>query len=124
MRDWKQYCSNKQAYNIKGDVVTVELSKNRKHDIRVIELQHGYKLRGRVLEHKNCLPDIDIFKKIGEGNRNIYFAAFHFDNDRNVVGESWIPEESMSSENFLMQMKKLALECDRMEFVLTGKDYY
>jgi hypothetical protein len=39
-----------------------------------------------------------------------------------LIAEAWIPKAGLTAEEFQLYVRTVALESDRFEYVLTGKD--
>ena len=48
--------------------------------------------------------------------------GFRIDHRGRVVGEAWVPKAGLSAAEFQLYLRTAAVECDRFEYVLTGRD--
>ncbi|AUX27009.1 uncharacterized protein SOCEGT47_075820 [Sorangium cellulosum] len=48
--------------------------------------------------------------------------GFRLEDRGRLVGEAWIPKAGLSVEEFATCVRQVAVECDRLEYLLTGKD--
>jgi hypothetical protein len=55
-------------------------------------------------------------------NRAASLVGFRVDERGRLVGESWVPTEGLTRDEFLLYVRGLAAACDLFEFQLTGKD--
>lgn len=57
-------------------------------------------------------------------NRFSDLLGFTIDSRGRLVGETWIPLEELTAEEFRVYVEELARVCDWHEFRLTGQDVY
>jgi len=55
-------------------------------------------------------------------NRATSLVGFRIDRKGRLVGESWLPKVGVTAEEFQFYVRTIATECDRFEFILTGRD--
>jgi hypothetical protein len=72
--------------------------------------------RGRLEE----ISDVAI--RVWKRNRLTRLVGFRIDQRGHLVGDSWIPKAGLSSDEFLLVLRRLAAESDRLEYLLTGRD--
>ena len=83
----------------------------------------GVIYRGCVTKRLSC--EISRRSKIGSPrlrNRTAALVGFRIDNRSRLVGEAWVSKSGLTTEEFELYVRNLAAECDRFEFVLTGRD--
>ena len=47
---------------------------------------------------------------------------FRVDRRGRLVGEAWVPKPGLDADEFLLYVRRVAEECDRFEYILTGRD--
>ena len=57
-------------------------------------------------------------------NRRTDVVNFTFDRQRRLIGRIEHPYETLDPEELYFYLSRLAIECDRMEYVLTGRDVF
>jgi hypothetical protein len=57
-----------------------------------------------------------------ERNRQSDLVGFKTDRRGRLVGEAWVPRAGLGSEEWSMCVAAVARSCDRLEYLLTGKD--
>jgi len=48
--------------------------------------------------------------------------GFRIDRRGRLVGEAWVPKAGLTGEEFQLYVRHLAVEADRFEYGLTGRD--
>lgn len=120
--EWTKYCAAADLSVIDGSHIDVAFHDNRRHRLTVIEDEKGYTLRAIVVRQRIVTAMVDLPIHIWLRNRSTDLVGFHIDNRGRLVGESWIPKIGVTREEFQLYVRKVAIECDRLEFLLTGQD--
>lgn len=55
-------------------------------------------------------------------NRVAQLVSFRVDARGRVVASGWISKAGVTATEFLLVLRRVAVESDRLEFLLTGKD--
>lgn len=102
--------------------IDVTFADGRTHRVRVEEQTEAYLLSGFVVRQSivASLPDLPVQTWLR--NRTVSLAGFRIDRRGRLVGEAWIPKVGLTAEEFQLYVRKLAVECDRFEYLLTGRD--
>ncbi|HEU5178897.1 MAG TPA: hypothetical protein VFU24_15710, partial [Burkholderiales bacterium] len=53
-------------------------------------------------------------------NRSSQLVGFRVDQRGRLVGEAWVPKAGLSAQEFQVYVRRVAAECDRFEYLLTG----
>lgn len=66
------------------------------------------------------LPDLPL--KIWSRNRVVSLIGFRIDHRGRLVGEAWVPKVGITKSEFQLYLRTVAVEADRFEYTLTGRD--
>ena len=66
------------------------------------------------------MPDLPL--QLWQRNRTTSLVGFRIDARDRVLGETHVPAEGLTPAEFMLYLKTIAEECDRLEWVLTGRD--
>jgi hypothetical protein len=55
-------------------------------------------------------------------NRVSELVGFTIDRRGRLIGESWVPSGTLTTEEWEIQVRSVAEACDRVEYLVTGKD--
>jgi hypothetical protein len=127
--DWVQYC-RVTDFTVKESDVEVcfgaaghhQASGERHHRVSVEDLGQEYRLRAFVVRQAvvNSLADLPV--TAWSRNWSTSLVGFRIDERGRLVGEAWVPKAGLSAQEFQLYVRTLAAECDRFEYVLTGRD--
>jgi hypothetical protein len=121
--DWKRWCRGHADIEFTGDGVVVTFVGGRHHQVEVEDAGEAYELTGLVARRADLqsIPDANL--RAWERNRVTKLVGFRVDRRGRLIGNAWAPKPGMGADEFLHYVRCVALECDRFEFILTGKDY-
>ena len=57
-------------------------------------------------------------------NKSVDMVGFRTDEDGRLLGESRVPIAGLTSGEWAVYVRAVARACDRLEFLLTGRDFY
>lgn len=57
-------------------------------------------------------------------NRASDLVGFKIDHRSRLIGEAWVPVAGLTAEEWGLYVRTVARVCDRMEYLLTGRDDY
>ena len=119
--EWIGYCRG-EGLRVDGDIIEVTFANARRHRVKVEELDGAYRLSSVAVPAKALrnLPDAAL--EAWQRNRSMLLVGFRVDDRGRVVGEAWVPKVGLDAEEFRLYVRTVALECDRFEFQLTGRD--
>lgn len=122
MDDWRQMCRGVPGISVEGDAVVVAFADGRHHRVEVRETDETYELRGIVARKAELegVPDVAI--RAWRRNRTAQLVGFRIDQRGRLVGEGWTPKAGLAAQELLLLLRRVAAECDRFEYILTGKD--
>lgn len=107
-----------------GDGLLVRLPGGRSQRIR-IEEQDGRLVLSSAVAPPSALAhlsDREIAEILWRRNRETDVVAFSLDPRSRLVGRIEQPSASAGEDEIAFYLARLALECDRLEFLLTGRD--
>lgn len=118
---WRRLLSGKSF--ITDDAgIAVSLADGRSHRMTVEELATGYVLRAIVLRSAKMADTGIPAVRIWEMNRSLNLVGFRIDSKGRLVGEARVPMLGLTPAEFQIVATNLAVECDRYEYMLTGRD--
>lgn len=119
--DWVQMLKPAD-FSIEGSQVEVSLRDGRKHRVEVIEKNSELVLRAFVVKQAvvNSLPTLPL--TIWKRNRSVSLVAFRIDRKNRLIAECRVPVSGLAPEEFQFYLRTIAIEADRLEFLLTGRD--
>lgn len=125
-RDWHALC-NDPACGIEDDWIDVDLGDGRSHRVRVESTLGAWELTA-VVATPRVLERLDAFdppsNRCWLRNRLIDLVGYRMDGRGRLVANAWVPKLGLDAEEFLMQVRLLAREADRFEFLLSGGDVH
>lgn len=122
MNDWRAYVKGDRGLTVKGDTLTVKFASGRTQVVSVADAGESYALTA-VAARATALSDLnDPDHRAWVINRSVDLVGCRVDDRGRFVGEAWVPKPGLTAVEFVLVVRRLAAECDRMEFVLTGED--
>ncbi len=119
--NWHELCQEKE-FIVDGEAVNVQLAEGRMHRIYVKNLVEEYLLLGMIAKPSLVKHLDDPVFVTWMRNRNSELVGFRIDDKDRLVGEAWVPKAGLTSEEFQLYVRTIAVDCDRLENILTGKD--
>src|SRR5687768_6601601 len=119
--EWERMCRARDV-RIEGSHVYLELKDQRRHRVTVHETPAAFLLSGLVCGRQHVLQIPDLAILAWKRNRALQLVGFRIDQKQRLVGEAWVPRAGLTRDEFLLYVRTVAIECDRFEFMLTGKD--
>lgn len=122
MSSWTHFCRSTKNLQVGDGWVDVIKDDSRLHRVTVSEVAEGYILRGIVARKTvvNALPDLDL--RIWRINRATQIVGFRINERDILIGEAHVPKAGLTRDEFQTYLRKVATECDQLEYRLTGKD--
>lgn len=119
--EWIRLCRVKD-FSIDEPHVDVRFEDERRHRVTVEDEGVAYRVSSFVVKQAvvASLPDLPI--QLWIRNRSTQLVGFRIDRQQRLVGETWIPKAGVTPEEFQLYVRTVATECDRLEYVLTGRD--
>ncbi|MDV6034401.1 MAG: hypothetical protein F9B45_30775 [Phycisphaera sp. RhM] len=119
--DWTQM-SNAADFSVDESNVDISLRDGRRHRVKVIEKENRILLRAFVVKQAvvASLPELPL--EIWKRNRSVSLVGFRIDRKERLIAECSVPTPGLTSEEFQFYLRTIAIEADRLEFLLSGRD--
>ena len=125
-RDWHSFC-NDASCGIEDDSIDVDLVDGRSHRVRVESTSGAWQLTA-VVATPSVLDQLDAFdppsNRCWLRNRLIDLVGYRIDRRGRLVANAWVPKLGLEAEEFVIQVRLLAREADRFEFLLSGANVH
>ena len=124
MNDWRAF-SKKAKVVVEDHTILVELSEGRSQKVFVEdEGEDGYFRAWSIAVGASSMSATHESPEFFAWRRNHLsdLVGFKIDRKGRLIGEAWIPAEGLDAEEWAIYIKALAQSCDRIEYMLTGKD--
>ena len=120
--DWKLAPDHSAA--IDGSTITVRLPGNRSQRVRVEVSSERYLFTSTVLGSTRAsrFSTLNLAHLVFNANQHTDVVAFSIDGRGRFVGSVEQPVATLDREELRTYLLLLARECDRLEFLLTGRD--
>jgi hypothetical protein len=118
-----QSLSRQAGLQTLDDTLDVILDGRRRQRVYV-DLGHGETVRLWSIVARPAVvssletPTLDVWHR----NRLSEFVGFSIDRRGRMIGETWVPSWSITSDEWGFYVRSLAKACDRFEYLLTGRD--
>ena len=119
--EWTKLCRS-VGLKVEGDAIQVELARGRRHSVTVRDAGATYELHAIVARSAALAAVGGGSLLTWRNNRNSQLMGFRIDQRERLIGEAWVPKGGLTAEEFGFYVRKLAAECDRLEYLLTGAD--
>ncbi len=119
--DWMRFCRAKDLTVVEPNV-DVRFRDERSHRVTVTDEGDAYLISGFVVRQAvtASIPDLPV--RAWVRNRTTQLVGFRIDRRQRLVGEAWLPKAGLTPEEFRLYLRLVAAECDRFEYLLTGRD--
>ena len=120
--DWKRWCRGQEGLSVDGNGIVVTFVGGRHQRVYVDDVDGALELTGFVARQAalQSVPDAPL--RAWERNRTTHLVGFRVDRKGRLVGEAWVPKPGLGADEFLYYVQRVAEECDRFEYILTGRD--
>ncbi len=119
--DWVKLCQADDLV-IDGSHVHVVLGDNHRQRVTVKDEGDAYALNAVVARPSVVSAVPDVVVKAWLRNRGTHLLGFRVDERGRLVGEAWVPKAGLGASEFQCYIRTVAIECDRFEYTLTGRD--
>lgn len=110
-------------FTVDGNWIRVLLTEERSHKVKVKAEPDSIQMKAMVARADRIHGMKDIAIHIWMRNRATALVGFRLDEKGNLIAESWIPKIGLTGQEFKLMVRSLAIEADRFEYALTGKDW-
>jgi len=122
--DWRQL-SRAAGVAVTTNGLKVSLGGGRQHTLIVDEVDGDTAVLrlwsvaapARVVLHPE-MTDIVAWER----NRTSDLVGFKVDGRGRLIGEAWVPQIGLDAEEWAIYVRAVAEACDRVEYLLTGRD--
>lgn len=119
--DWRALCRGSRV-ELDGDGVLVRFESGRSHRVQVCEADDTYEFHTIVARSSAGYNARELSLWIWRLNRTAQLVSFRIDTRGRVVASGWVSKTGVTAAEFLTVLRRVAIESDRIEFLLTGKD--
>ena len=117
---WHAFTEGQPAFAAKGEWIIVELDRDRRHRIQVIQHEDGWELSGRACTPEQ-LSDANLENQdLWFRNRSLDLVGYVVGADGHVWVTAWLPFAGLTAAEFRFAAREVAIEADRFEFHVTG----
>ncbi|MEO5912692.1 MAG: hypothetical protein ABIS50_00550 [Luteolibacter sp.] len=102
--------------------ILVNFADGRSHRVLVIDQPDHWILRGLVVRQASVAFDPEPMLAAATRNRQLRLCGLSVDVRGNLWGQSMVPKAGLDAHEFQLCARHLAAECDRLEYLLTGRD--
>ena len=124
MSDWRRL-SRKAGLRVTDNELVLTFSDGRQHRVTVEERPGREDLRlWAVAAQGAMLPDEPEGPQVHAWKRNRFsdLVGFKIDGRGRLVGEAWVPLAGLDAEEWTLYVNAVARACDRVEYLLSGRD--
>lgn len=111
-------------FSIDGDVATIAFRSERAQKIRMLVRHDHYVFTSRILGSRRVknMTWSELARRVWPRNRRTPLVTFMLDKQGRLVGRVEHPQATLDQAELRAILLHLARECDRLEFLLTGRD--
>lgn len=124
MPDWRSL-SGDSGFQVAGQELTVTFSDGRQHRVTVEDRPERRELRlTAIAARPSMLPGDAEGPHLFAWRRNRFsdLVGFKIDGRGRLVGETWVPLAGLDRDEWALYVGTLARACDRVEYLLSGRD--
>ncbi|MCL4205470.1 MAG: hypothetical protein KJ000_23555 [Pirellulaceae bacterium] len=125
----RQYLpDSKLQVSYEAGCANIKLGNDRSQKVIVERRQNCYLFTstvlsaGRVASLRRDLPDF--VDRMWRRNQQTDVVNFTFDRENRLIGRIEHPADTLDAEELYFYLSRLAIECDRLEFVMTGQNRF
>jgi hypothetical protein len=122
--DWRRLC-REAALKVEDSTIRVTFADGRGHRVTV----EGDPDAGELRLWAVAAPPSAVAKADDEPhmvawkrNRASDLVGFKVDGRGRLIGEAWVPTASLHADEWATYVQAVARSCDRVEYLLTGRD--
>jgi hypothetical protein len=119
--EWVMLCQADDL-TVEEPHIQVRLGESRRQKVSVADDPNTYGLSAVVVRQATVLTLPNIIVQAWLRNRSTPLVGFRVDDRGRLVGEAWVPKAGLNPAEFQCYVRTLAIECDRFEYTLTGRD--
>jgi hypothetical protein len=122
--DWRVF-SEISGFSTEDHTITFNLAQDRRQRVHIEDdRENGYIRIWSVAANSSTLKELQEEPEIFAWRRNCLsdLVGFKIDKKGCLIGEAWVPTAGLDADEWTIYVKTLAQSCDRLEYLLTGKD--
>jgi hypothetical protein len=119
--EWPQLCRAKDLL-VDGRYVDVVFADQRRHRVSVADEGEAFRLSAVVVRQAFVRSTPELAIRAWRRNRATTLVGFQIDERGRLVGEALVPMPGLTADEFQLYLRAVAAECDRFEYLLTGRD--
>lgn len=119
--EWVDLCRADDLM-VSGACVEIRFAGDRHHCVRVDDRGDDYELSAFVVRQAVVNRLAELPSRIWSRNAITPLVGFRVDRQGRLVGETRVPKAGLCAAEFQLYLRTLAVECDRFEYLLTGRD--
>ena len=120
--EWHPLCRGDSRVEADGGSAIVSFDDGRSHRVDVSETDETWELSAVVARASRIRDIEDLVVRIWRQNRVAQLNGFRIDRRGRLCAYGWVPKAGLSAQEFRLILHRVAIESDRMEFLLTGDD--
>ena len=120
-QSWRKLARAKDVV-IEPKGMLVRFADGRSHRVMVIDQPDHWLLRGLVVRHADATFNPEPMLAAAIRNRQLRLCGLSVDEKGRLWGQCMVPKIGLDTHEFLLCARHLAAECDRLEYLLTGRD--
>jgi hypothetical protein len=119
--DW-QRLSRSAGLRVEGNSIEIVFKDQRRQQINVeVDASGSIRLWTIIARPAQVRRLSDPYLTAWHRNRLSELVGFRLERER-MIGESWVPRDSLTAEEWSFQVLVLAEACDRLQYLLIGRD--
>lgn len=121
--EWRRL-SRDAGLSLSGDTIEVGTNGGRQQQVFVDDANPtllrvwSVATRPSMLQQLEDGPDVYAWRR----NRLSDLVGFKTDGRGRLIGEAWVPTEGLDAGEWAVYVRTVAQACDRVEYLLSGKD--
>ena len=119
--DWREFC-RVTGFAPFDAGIEVRFDNGRSQRVAVEDHCDAFLVRSTVARAATVSEMPDAAMRAWIRNRSVTLVGFRVDERGRMIGEAWILKAGLTAAEFQLYVRTVALECDRFEFQLTGRD--
>ena len=119
--DWSLLCAGSD-FQVQGSEISVAFSDDRSHKVSLQESDYEYLLTAIVAWPAVVATIPDLAISVWQRNRTVSLIGFRIDKRGRLIAESCAPRNGLTADEFQFYVRHLAIEADRFEYMLSGRD--
>ncbi|MGB6219632.1 hypothetical protein [Haloferula sp.] len=121
LQSWKKLARAKDIL-IEPKGILVRFADGRSHRVIVIDEADHWILRCLIVRHADATFHPEPMLAAAIRNRQLRLCGLSVDKRGHLWGQCMVPKAGLDADEFQLCARHLAAECDRLEYLLTGRD--